>query len=94
MDKERRTFLKIIVIGSGSLLAGKVMGPLFSKRLEDPFVKLSKRLDNSVNDIKKELTDPLNKKSSSPFFKVVEDEKCLSIYDKSGEEIFQIDKGT
>jgi hypothetical protein len=69
MDKDRRKFLKIILIGSGTLLAGKVLGPLFSSLLDDSSTK---------ND--------------STAFKVSEDEKNLSIYDSSGEEIFQIDK--
>ena len=31
MDTNRRQFLKIILIGSGTLIAGKILGPLFSK---------------------------------------------------------------
>jgi len=31
VDKNRRQFLKIILIGSGTLIAGKILGPLFSK---------------------------------------------------------------
>ena len=81
MDKERRNFLKIILIGSGTLLAGKVMGPLFSGRLN---------LGNSFDKIG--LPDP--KKTIPSSFKIVENEKVLCIYDSSGEEIFQIDKGT
>ena len=30
MDKNRRKFLKIILIGGGTLIAGKVLNPLFS----------------------------------------------------------------
>ncbi|MCK9351238.1 MAG: hypothetical protein M0P76_00465 [Candidatus Pacebacteria bacterium] len=81
MDKERRNFLKIILIGSGTLLAGKVLGPLFSRRLDSSFT----RTDPSDN------INSLAKSSSS--FKIVENDKVLSIYDNAGEEIFQIDKG-
>lgn len=35
MDVERRKFLKIILIGSGTFLVGRVFGPLFSKFLDD-----------------------------------------------------------
>ncbi|MDO8571498.1 MAG: hypothetical protein Q7R79_02370 [bacterium] len=31
MDNNRRQFLRIILIGSGTLIAGKVLGPLLSK---------------------------------------------------------------
>jgi hypothetical protein len=82
MDTERRNFLKIILIGSGTLLAGKVMGPLFSGRLQNTFDQ----------DASSEKNNLLAEKSSSSF-KIVENEKMLSIYDISGEEIFQIDKG-
>lgn len=34
MDKNRRKFLKIILIGSGALIAGKILGPLFSEFLD------------------------------------------------------------
>ncbi len=78
MDKNRRKFLKILLIGGGTLLVGKIMGPLFSKSL-----------DNSVS-ITPDSSD--SKKDSTPF-KLAEDEKSLSVYDEAGEEIFQIDKG-
>jgi hypothetical protein len=82
MDKERRTFLKIILIGGGTLLAGKVLGPLFSGRVNDSFTKI----DSSAK-----LNPPEENNHRS--FRVVENERVLSIYDNSGEEIFQIDKG-
>jgi len=69
VDNNRRNFLKIILIGGGTFIAGKVLGPLFSNSLINP---------------------PAKDKSSA--FKIVEDKKVLSIYDNSGEEIFQIDK--
>jgi len=75
MDKERRTFLKIILIGSGTLLAGKVLGPLLSRCLNDS-------LSEAVPAVK----------TASKSFRIVENEKILSIYDNMGEEIFQIDK--
>ena len=71
MNEDRRKFLKIALIGSASFIVGKILGPLFSKFL-----------DNSSS------------KTSSGSFRIVEDKKVLSIYDNSGEEIFQIDKGT
>ncbi len=69
MDKDRREFLKVILIGGGVFLIGKVFDPLFSK-----------------------FSTYLSAKNSSSPFQVIEDRKRLSIYDHSGEEIFQIDK--
>lgn len=79
MDKNRRKFLKILLIGSGTLLVGKIFNPFFSKFSNDSFTKT-----DSSSETKTSLGD----------FEVVENEKKLSIYDDSGEEIFQIDKGT
>lgn len=75
MDKNRRTFLKIILIGSGTLIIGKIFGPLFSKSMDSPLL---------INE------PPL--KIKEPQFKVIEDQTILSVYDRYGEEIFQIDK--
>jgi hypothetical protein len=80
MDKERRNFLKIILIGSGTLLAGRVLGPLFSKCAESVPVRLTRE---------KPAPPP---QTISSAFKIVENDKRLSIYDNHGEEIFQIDK--
>ena len=77
MDKNRRTFLKIIFIGSGALLAEKFLTPLFSFFSNDSSPKAK--------------TDSLNK-TSFRNFRIIEDKKNLSIYDSSGEEILQIDK--
>lgn len=74
MDKNRRKFLKIILIGVGTFFAGKILNPFFSKSL-----------DNSSD--KKALS-----KNKSSTFRVIENKKFLSIYDDSGEEVFQIDK--
>jgi len=76
MDENRRKFLKIIFIGSGALLMEKVLGPLFSRFLDDSSAK----------------TDPPSKTSFRDF-RVVEGKKGLSVYDSSGEEVLQIDKG-
>ncbi len=76
MDKNRRKFLKIIFIGSGAILMEKVLGPLFSRFLDDSSAK----------------TDSSNKTSFRDF-QVVENKKNLSIYDSSGKEVLQIDKG-
>lgn len=79
MDKNRRKFLKILLVGSGTLLVGKIFNPFFSKFSDNSFAK----------------TDSSSKtKTSLGDFEVVENEKKLSIYDDSGEEIFQIDKGS
>jgi hypothetical protein len=77
MDKGRRKFLKIILIGSGVLLAEKILSPLFSKLPADSSTKTN-------------LAAP----RGSGTFRVVENKKILSVYDNSGEEIFQIDKET
>lgn len=76
MNTSRRKFLKILLIGSGAFLAERVLSPLFSM-FSDSSAK----------------TNVLNpNKSVFNNFKIIEDEKVLSIYDSSGEEIFQIDK--
>lgn len=75
MDTNRRTFLKIILIGGGTLLVGKVLGPLFLNLLNDSSAKTGSTK-----------TKPLA-------FRIDDNEKRLSIYDDTGEEIFQIDKG-
>ena len=36
MDKKRRKFLKILLLGAGTFVAGKVFGPFFSKSLSIP----------------------------------------------------------
>lgn len=76
MDKNRRQFLKIILIGSGVLLAEKIFDPLFSKFFGSSLAKNNSSGKNNFRD-----------------FRVVEDKKSLSVYDSSGEEILQIDKG-
>jgi len=76
MNEGRRTFLKVIFIGSGAFLANKILAPLFSF-FEDSSAKTE--------------TYPPNK-TSFKNFQIIEDKKRLSIYDNSGEEIFQIDK--
>ena len=75
MNKDRRKFLQVILIGSGTLLMGKVLGPLFSSLFNDPFTQTKTKTDPGV-------------------FKIVENKKRLSIFDDSGEEIFQIDNET
>lgn len=39
MDKNRRNFLKIMLIGGGTLVAGKLLGPVFSKFWSGPSVE-------------------------------------------------------
>jgi hypothetical protein len=76
VDKNRRKFIKIVLIGSASFIVGKILGPLFSRSLDNPFAKTN-----------------LPVKTKSGTFRIVENKKILSVYDNSGEEIFQIDKG-
>lgn len=75
MNRERRKFLKMLLIGSGAFLVGKVFGPLSSRFLDHP-------VSNG-----KDMPKP-----ESKAFRIVEDKKVLSIFDETGEEIFQIDK--
>lgn len=47
MDKNRRKFLKVILIGSGTLIMGKILGPLFSRSLnslDNPLAKNDPKL--------------------------------------------------
>jgi len=73
VDKNRRNFLKILLIGSGVLVVGKILSPLLSRSLNG-----SSPGPAAQNNLRA--------------FRVVENKKILSIYDNSGEEIFQIDK--
>ena len=77
IDTNRRKFLTVILIGSGAFFVEKFLTPLFSRFLND-----------SPTPAKTVLSD----KTDFENFKVVENKKILSIYDSSGEEIFQIDK--
>lgn len=81
MNEERRQFLKIILIGSASLIAGKVLGPVLSGLLGDQFVGPKPERQ------KKNLTTTV-----ASAFKIVENQKMLTVFDSQGEEIFQIDK--
>lgn len=76
MDKGRRKFLKIILIGGGTLIVGKILGPLFSRFLDNSSTKTDSFTKTNFRD-----------------FRVVENKKILSVYDSSGEEVLQIDKG-
>ncbi len=75
MDTKRRKFLKLLVVGSGTLLMGQVLSPLLVKIVDTSSTKPKTR-------------------TTSKAFQVVEDKEVVSFYDSSGEEIFQIDKGT
>jgi hypothetical protein len=74
IDKNRRKFLKIILIGGGIFAVGKILGPLFSPTLNSSLTKETEKV--------------INKPTS---FKISEKNKTLTIYDKTGEEVFQID---
>lgn len=76
MDTNRRKFLKIILIGGGTFVLGRLLDPFLSKLVEEGEKRVS-------------IPSP---KPTSSLFKIVEDEKFLSIYDDSGQEVFQIDK--
>jgi hypothetical protein len=76
VDKSRRKFLKIMLIGSGTIIAGRVLGPVLSRFLDDSPASKAGSLSSGV--VKN--------------FKINEDKKVLSVYDSSGEEILQIDK--
>ena len=69
IDKNRRNFIKIILIGGGTLVLGKFLGPVFLRFMNGPSTE-----------------------TNFESFKAVENKKTLTIYDKSGSEVFQIDK--
>jgi hypothetical protein len=68
MDKNRRNFLKIMLIGGGTVVLGKVLGPVLSK-----------------------LVDGASGETNFRNFKMAENRKGLTVYDKKGEEIFIMD---
>ena len=70
LNKDRRNFLKIMLVGGGVLVAGKFLGPVFSRFMNGPSVE-----------------------TNFTSFRAVENNRTLTIYDSTGEEIFQIDKG-
>lgn len=65
-----------MLIGSASLMVGKVFGPLFSKLINN--------FNSDTNSSGLGKIDP-------PKFKLMENDGTMSILDNSGEEIFQID---
>ena len=69
IDKNRRNFIKILLVGGGALFLGKFLGPVFSRLVNGPSTE-----------------------TNFESFRAVESKKTLTIYDKSGEEVFQIDK--
>ncbi len=82
MDKNRRQFLKILFIGSGMFIMGKVLGALFSKSWSSSLFR--------EKPLKKSLSKRV--KTGSLAFRVVDNDSTFSVYDESGEEVFQIDK--
>lgn len=82
MDKDRRQFLKILIVGGGTLLAGKILSPLISL-----FSDVDKKPEDTPG-----ASMGVDRQNPAKAFRVVEDAKILSIYDEAGEEIFQIDK--
>ncbi len=79
MDQERRKFLKIVLVGSGIILTEKILGPLYSWFSSNSSAK---------NKIK---SGDDETKATSGDFRVDKNNNSLSIYDDSGQEIFQID---
>jgi hypothetical protein len=79
MDQERRKFLKIILMGSGILITGKILGPLYSWFSDN---SSAEKNIGSGTDGAKEVSEN---------FRVNRNNGGLSIYDTSGQEIFQID---
>jgi len=70
IDKSRRNFLKIALIGGGALVAGKFLSPLFSDLMNGPSTT-----------------------TNLEHFKTVENKNGLTVFDKSGQEIFVMDDG-
>ncbi len=79
MDQERRKFLKVVLVGSGIILTERILGPLYSWFS-----------DNSSEKNKIETASDETKDTSGDF-RVDRNNNSLSIYDDSGQEIFQID---
>ena len=78
VNKNRRRFLTVLLIGGGAFLVEKILTPLFSGFLNDSLAKVSMP----------EVPDGVSFKG----FQISEDKQSLFVYDSSGEEIFQIDK--
>lgn len=78
IDKNRRKFLTVILIGSGTFLVQKVLGPLFSKFLNDPPAK--------IGSPHKTILGGFQVVENKKVLSVYDD-------DDSEEEVFQIDKG-
>lgn len=87
VNQNRRKFLKIILFGSGVLLTERVLGPLYSRFFSDSSDKNPTR----TNSLKTNSFNKINTDSGN--FSVVRNKDGLSIYDATGEEIFQIDNG-
>ena len=85
MDQNRRKFIEIICIGSGALLAERVLGPLYSWFFSDSSARNTAR----INPSKTNSSNKINAGSGN--FSIVRNNDGLSIYDTAGEEIFQID---
>jgi len=77
VDKNRRKFLKIIFIGSGALIMEKILGPFFS-------TSFGQRVEAPLVD--------KPKKRRQTAFNIVDNNEVFSVYDESGEQIFEIDK--
>lgn len=67
-----------MLIGSGTLVVGKVLGTLSSKLLDDPFVSKTDGIGTKT-------------KINSTTFKIVENQDTLSFYDESGTKVLEID---
>lgn len=97
VNEHRRKFLKIVLIGSSSFIVGKILGPVISKFVENMDTGMFDNLGH-VDYTSPRLAGRNNKQSGQPSrllssgFRVNEDQSILSVFDDTGEEIFQIDK--
>ena len=76
IDINRRKFITVILIGGGAFIVEKILTPLLSKFVNNKPIAKAGSSNRAVFS----------------GFQIVENKKRLSIYDNSGEEIFQIDK--
>jgi hypothetical protein len=95
MDKTRRSFLKIILLGSSALVLEKVVGPLYAKmRKHISMVETNIARETLVQETQEGGDASLSSTSKSRAmgnFRIMRNAQTLSIRDRTGEEILQID---
>ncbi len=82
MNQERRKFLKFLAIGGGALLANKLLGDKLTTWLSAGHLSGK----NSQEEVKSQ--DVFGSKNT----KVIEDEREIVFFDKSGEKILVLEK--